>query len=67
MIDDASAVTTEGRPFPAPAHIVERARLDAQNIGRLDNGEKHASANITHTQLSLRQYGSATLPCARAP
>jgi hypothetical protein len=40
VIDDAAAVAAGGRTVAAPAQVVERAPLDAQQLGGLVDGEK---------------------------
>ena len=40
MIDDAAAVAAGGWAVAAPAQVVERATVDAQELGGLVDGEK---------------------------
>jgi hypothetical protein len=40
VVDDAAAVAPSGWPIVAPAQVVERAPLDAEELGGLVDGEK---------------------------
>lgn len=47
-IDDAAAVPPARRPGLLPAEIIERAALDAEELGRLVNGQKFLIAEGGH-------------------
>jgi hypothetical protein len=48
VIDDAAAVAAGWRAFAAPAQVVERAALDAQELGGLVDGEKGRVVILEH-------------------
>jgi hypothetical protein len=48
VIDDAAAVAAGRRAFAAPAQVVERAALDAQELGGLVDGEKGRVVILGH-------------------
>ncbi len=48
MIDDAAAVAASWWALAAPAQVVERAALDAQQLGGLVDGEKGRVVILDH-------------------
>jgi hypothetical protein len=48
VVDDAAAVAAGGWPFAAPAQVVERAPLDAQELGCLVDREKGRVVIVEH-------------------
>ena len=60
MIDDAAAVAAGRRAFTAPAQVVERAALDAQEIGGLVDGEKEQIVILEH-EGGLRSFRVASV------
>jgi hypothetical protein len=57
VIDDAAAVAACGRTFAAPAQVVERARLDAEELGCLRDGEKGGIVILEHGRISRSSDG----------
>ena len=60
MVDDAAAVAAGWGTFAAPAQVVERAALDAQEIGGLVDGEKGRVVILEH-EGGLRSFGVASV------
>ena len=65
MIDDAAAVPARRRTGAAPAQVVERAALDAQQCCCLVDGEKGRVIILEHEDLPRgSDVGSLSDPCA---
>jgi hypothetical protein len=60
VIDDAAAVAAGRRAFAAPAQVVERAALDAQELGGLVDGEKGRVVILEH-EGGLRSFRVASV------
>jgi hypothetical protein len=60
VIDDAAAVAAGRRAFAAPAQIVERAALDAQELGGFVDGEKRRVVILGH-EVGLRSFRAASV------
>jgi hypothetical protein len=60
VIDDAAAVAAGRRAFAAPAQVVERAALDAQELGGLVDGEKGRVVILEHER-GLRSFRVASV------
>jgi hypothetical protein len=65
VIDDAAAVAAGRRAFAAPAQVVERAALDAQELGGLVDGEKGRVVILEHER-GLRSFRVASVSDIRA-
>src|SRR5262245_48978519 len=48
MVDDAPTMAAGGRTLAAPAEVVERARLDTEELGGLGDGEKGGIVILEH-------------------
>ncbi|HEX5958955.1 MAG TPA: hypothetical protein VFY92_09920 [Hyphomicrobiaceae bacterium] len=65
MIDDAAAVAAGWWALAAPAQVVERAALDAQQLGGLVDGEKGRVVILDH-EGGLRSFRVASVSDIRA-
>ncbi len=60
MVEDAAAVTAGWWAFAAPAQVVERASLDAQQLGGLVDCEKGRVVIVEHAEV-LQGFDVANL------
>ena len=65
MIDDAAAVASGRRTDAAPAEVIERAPLDAKELGGLVDGEKGLVVIVEHERI-LQGFDVANLRDVRS-